>query len=239
MRQLMKNRLFFINLFALCFYSSVVLGNDVADSFVNKFKPDLVREYKYIVDNKRPSKALPSFVTEATNYWEKNYNNNPVTLSNEQCAFWLALSEIQGRVRSNFSGDFFDHLNYLYLLLIEDIKIEESHRNVCRVWINENIDVSIIDLKQKGIQFKEKLVSLTGVLYSKEDEGFSALFLTREHFQAVDLSNAIVLDNSVNVDPNLHGKLVRIEGRLLIHESEKIDETKSYLYFGRVLQTFE
>lgn len=235
----MKKLLSSISFVIVCFYSNLVFGNEVADLFVEKFKPDLVREYKYIIDNKRPSKSLPSFVIKTSNYWEKNYNNTPVTLSSEQCAFWLALSEIKGRVRSSFSDDFFDHLNYLYLLLIEDIKIEENHRKVCRVWINENIDTSIIDLKLKGIKFKEKIVSLTGVLYTKESNGLSALFLTREHFQAVDLSNAIVLDNRVNIDPNLHGKLVRIEGRLKIYESEKIDETRSYLYFGRVLQTYD
>lgn len=235
----MKKGLFSISLIVVYLYSSVVLGTEVADSFVDTFKPDLVREYKYIVDNKRPSMSLQSFVIEATNYWEINYNNNPVTLSDEQCAFWLALSELQGRVRAVFSGDFYDHLSYLYLLLIEDIKIEESHKNVCRVWINESIDVSIIDLKYNSFQFEGKLISLKGVLYTKESNGLNALFFTDEHYRSVDLSNAIVLDNTVKIAPELHGKLAWIEGRLLIHKSEKINETKSYLYFGRILQTYE
>ncbi|GBL03501.1 hypothetical protein [Glaciecola sp. KUL10] len=235
----MKNYFVFISLVFMYFNSCYSWGNEVSDSIVAKFKPDLIEEYRYILEHKRPSNLLPSFIKKATKYWEQSYNNNAVSLSNNQCVFWIALSEITYRVKSNFSGDYIEQIEFLHSLLTEEVQFKDEYKNVCQVWINENIDISIIDFKQDSTLFRGKLVALTGVLYIQEHENFSALFLTSEHFKALDLTNAIMIENPVDIDANLHGKLVRIEGRISVYEDPEEGLTKNYLYFGRVIQTFE
>jgi ubiquitin-protein ligase len=191
---------------------SVIANEAIADpyqKFVLTHTDALTKQYENYLNDNVEGKTIESFISTLRSEWGDIYDNQPLELSDNECIFWIAASQLQNSYTDYLQDLFKRDADFIYNLLKGKISLPNRFRDSCRVWYLDSITTSMIKLFAAPEKYDGQRISVKAFVKN------NYLFLTSEHMKFNDLSNSLFINDRMDSDvsKSLVGKMVWLEGR--------------------------